>query len=155
MRKSKWTKEILAEAVVESFSMASVMRKLGLKLSGGNHYNITSKIRFFGIDTSHFTGGAHLRGKTHNWSTRIPLENILIENSNYLSRSSLKIRLFKEGLLKNQCYECGCQPEWRGEKLALHLDHINGVSNDHRVENLRMLCPNCHSQTSTYSNKKR
>lgn len=65
------------------------------------------------------------------------------------NRASIKQRLLDEGILRDECYECGIT-HWFGEKLALHLDHINGHGYDHRVENLRMLCPNCHSQTETF-----
>ena len=68
------------------------------------------------------------------------------------TRSNVRRRLLEEGLLHYECYECGVF-EWFGERLPLHLDHINGMKNDHRLENLRMLCPNCHSQTKTFSGR--
>lgn len=77
-----------------------------------------------------------------------PLKEILVVNSKY-SRFWLKPRLIKEGLLKDCCAICGIT-EWLGQKLSLHLDHKNGKKWDNRIENLRLLCPNCHSQTSTY-----
>ena len=64
----------------------------------------------------------------------------------------LKERLVKEKYLEYKCAECGIT-EWNGKPLSLHLDHINGINNDHRIENLRFLCPNCHSQTNTYAGK--
>jgi hypothetical protein len=66
----------------------------------------------------------------------------------------LKLKLYKEGIKENRCEICGIN-EWQGKKISLHLDHINGNNSDHRLENLRILCPNCHSQTPTYSQKKR
>lgn len=69
-----------------------------------------------------------------------------------VGRNHLKSRLFKAGLLINKCEACGIT-EWRGKRLAMHLDHINGVRDDHRLENLRLLCPNCHSQTPTYGGR--
>jgi len=65
----------------------------------------------------------------------------------------LKIRLLKEGLLKNICAECGLVGEWNGKKLEMELDHIDGIKSNHALKNLRMLCPNCHSQTDTYCSK--
>ena len=72
------------------------------------------------------------------------MEEILIENSSYDNIASLKRRLLNEGYLEYKCSECGIS-EWNGKPLSLHLDHINGKHNDHRIENLRFLCPNCHS----------
>ena len=68
------------------------------------------------------------------------------------NRTHIKLRLIKARLLENRCEACGIR-DWRGRALSLHLDHINGVRNDNRLENLRMLCPNCHSQTPTYSGR--
>lgn len=67
-------------------------------------------------------------------------------------RSAVRRRLLEEGILRDECYECGIT-RWFGTKLTLHLDHINGINDDNRIENLRMLCPNCHSQTETFSGK--
>ena len=83
----------------------------------------------------------------------IPLVEILIENSTYTTSLHLKNRLVKLGLLKYECSICGIK-EWQNKQLVLQLDHENGKSNDNRIENLRLLCPNCHSQTNNYAGKK-
>lgn len=70
-------------------------------------------------------------------------------------RHNVKKRVIKKGLLTNECQACGLKPEWNGKVLVLQIDHINGVNNDHRLENLRLLCPNCHSQTDTFCHKNR
>jgi len=75
----------------------------------------------------------------------------LVGNANR-SRSNLKMRLQKAGMLENRCQICGIT-DWRDKPLSIHLDHINGVKNDNRLQNLRMLCPNCHSQTPTFSGR--
>lgn len=80
----------------------------------------------------------------------IPIEEVFVKNSTY-TRSHLKSKLLKYKLLPLRCKKCGIGEEWNGEPLTLQIDHINGVSNDNRLENLRFLCPNCHSQTSTYA----
>ncbi len=80
-------------------------------------------------------------------------EEILVENSPYKNIPILKKRLLKEGLLEYKCAICGNTGEWLGQPLTLQLDHINGDHFDHRLENLRLLCPNCHSQTETFSGK--
>ncbi len=79
----------------------------------------------------------------------MPLEELVRRGK---SRGNVKGRLLRAGLLKEECSECGLT-EWRGRVLVLHIDHINGQKHDHRIENLRMLCPNCHSQTPTYGGK--
>lgn len=84
--------------------------------------------------------------------TAFSLEQALCENSSY-HRGHLKARLLREGHLKNECSLCSQPPFWKGEPLVLVLDHINGVRNDHRFENLRLLCPNCNSQTPTFSGR--
>ena len=81
------------------------------------------------------------------------LDEILVENSTYTNRYRLKIRLIKENKMNYRCAICGNNGEWNGKPLSLQLDHINGVNNDNRIENLRFLCPNCHSQTETFSGK--
>lgn len=85
-------------------------------------------------------------------SKLIPLDKVLVENSNY-DRGKLKKRLLQAGLLRNECYDCGQLPEWNNKPLILHIEHINGVGNDNRIDNLAMLCPNCHSQTETYGGR--
>ncbi len=96
---------------------------------------------------------ARQRGELRTRATAMPLEELLTRRR---CRNHVKSRLLRAGILKNQCDQCGLS-EWRGKPLSIHIDHINGVKDDHRLENLRMLCPNCHSQTDTYGarNKKR
>jgi len=85
---------------------------------------------------------------------RFTLEQILVENSTYACTHRLKLRLIKDGLLEEACAKCGNRGEWMATPLSLHLDHVNGRGNDHRIENLRLLCPNCHSQTESYGGKR-
>jgi len=153
MPKSRtWTDNQLIVAVKSSFSIASVLSQLSLKPTGGNYKTIENAVKRLQLNISHWTGKGHLRGKTHNWSHSIPLSNVLTEESSYTSTFRLKNRLLKDNLLVYECSMC-CISSWQGKKLALQLDHINGVNNDHRLENLRLLCPNCHSQTETFAGK--
>lgn len=141
------------DAVRLSPSAASALRMLGLRVAGGNYKTLHSQIAANGLDTSHWTGQAHLRGRSHNWARKMPLSDILIVNSSYRGGSyKLKMRLIAENALKQRCALCGIT-QWRGLALRLHLDHVNGKSTDNRLENLRLLCPNCHSQTDTYCGK--
>lgn len=99
----------------------------------------------FGFSKNAWTN-ARKRGAITTRKYRTGLEEYLVQTK---CRTWVKRRLLDEGLLKDRCYECGIT-HWHGQKLALHLDHVNGGGLDHRIENLRMLCPNCHSQTDTF-----
>ena len=110
-------------------------------------------IRTSGLDTSHFTGTQWARGRRVPQKS-IPLEQILIRGSTYRGNATLRKRLIEAGLLEPQCAECGLTT-WRGRPLPLHLDHINGDHTDNRLENLRILCPNCHAITDTWCARNR
>lgn len=131
-------------AVAKSFSYQEVMRSLGLSISGKGHKKIKSEIENLQISTAHFK---RVERKPYL------LEDILIKDSPYQNSHSLKKRLISEGLLQEKCDRCNLLT-WQGEKLSLHLDHINGDHSDNRLINLRLLCPNCHSLTPTWGTKR-
>jgi 5-methylcytosine-specific restriction endonuclease McrA len=143
-----WTDDDLAAAVAASDSVSEVSRRLGYTPNGGVHRMIVGRIRTSGLDTSHFTGTRWARGRVLPQKT-IPLEEILVERSTYRGSSKLRRRLIASGLLEAKCSICGLD-SWLGRALPLHLDHVNGDHTDNRLENLRILCPNCHSQTDTW-----
>jgi Zn finger protein HypA/HybF involved in hydrogenase expression len=147
----KYSNSQFAEIVKSSFSIREVLLKQDLALAGGNYKYFYLRIRKLNLDISHFTGMAHLKGKTHNWNKKTPIEDILIENSEYTT-SRLKKRLIKEGIMENKCSICRINI-WLDKPIALELHHINGENTDNRLENLQILCPNCHSQTDTYRGK--
>ncbi len=152
----KYTKERLEEVVNECGSFRQVLQKLSLKEAGGNYANIQKRVKQFNIDTSHFHGQVWNKGKT--WSKVKDLSEVLVENSTYstgLHRSSyqLKNQLFKLGYKEKICEVCK-NTEWIGHKIPLELHHINGNKYDNRIENLQILCPNCHSFTDNYRAKK-
>lgn len=92
------------------------------------------------------------RGELKTRPVGRPLPELLTTRGK--GRTNIKQRLLRAGLLENRCMECGLS-EWLGEPLTVQIDHINGIHDDYRFENLRMLCPNCHSQTDTHGSKNR
>ena len=129
---------------------SDILRELGLSAKGGTAFKLLKRrIEELKIDTSHFEA-INYRAAA---KTRIPLEEILVENSTYQNISRLKIRLVNEGLMEYNCALCNNDGTWMGQDLVLQLDHINGNNRDHRLENLRFLCPNCHSLTDTYAGR--
>lgn len=131
--------------------MSDVMRKLGYTANRGNSIDGLKKyLDECSIDYKRFTK-ENPSCYAHKGA---PLEDIMVENSTYTNMTKLKERIIKAGLLVEKCYICGVY-EWMGKPLVLQMDHINGNNRDNRLENLRLLCPNCHSQTDTFCGKKK
>lgn len=151
----KYNKEILEPVVLKSRSIAQVLMFLNLKQTGGNYENIKSRIKEFNIDTSHFKGKSWSKNKKLNKRTNKDefILNVLVLGNKKRHSSTLKKHLFDFDLKKRICDKCGQNESWCNENLILHIDHINGNNKDNRLENLRILCPNCHSQTSTYAGR--
>lgn len=138
-------KEQLQNLVKTSSSLTEVLKKQNKAVSGTSVKLLKETLNLYNIDY-HFLNEKEI-------SKKIPTVNLLVENSNYQS-SKLKKRLVEEGIKKDVCELCGCPNNWNGKPLVLQLDHINGDHSDNRLENLRIVCPNCHSQTETFSNKR-
>jgi len=148
--KHSYSVEEFKKAVEESYSIAQTLTKLGLSPRGGN-YRVSKKFeKLYNIDTSHFTGQGHLKGKSHNFNTT-PLSEILVKDYEY-SSNKLRKRLIAEGLKEHRCECCGLN-EWLGDLIPLELDHIDGDHYNNTLENLKILCPNCHAKTPTYRGK--
>ena len=153
-RKNSFTDQQLIDAVKESFSKAEVMRKLNLIASGGNYSTIDRNIKRLNLDTSHFTGQGWNKGdKYRPIQEKRKLDEILVKNSTWVNTYHLKKRLLDENVKEHKCELCGAT-EWLGKPIALELHHINGIHDDLRLENLHILCPNCHAVTDNYRGKK-
>jgi Zn finger protein HypA/HybF involved in hydrogenase expression len=139
--------------VSSSSSMAEIIRKCQLSYDGGNLGHVKNRIIKDNIDVHHIPNG-----RNHNLGrgfSKISKEKVLnefcVENSKY-NRGSLKKHIIKFGLIPYKC-KCGLSNSWDGKPLVLVLDHINGINNDNRLENLRFICPNCNSQTATFAGR--
>ena len=153
-RNRKYTDDEFIEAVKASRSWNQVFKKLGLKVGGGQYPLFKKRAKELGVDYSHMKGQGWADSKTMDKiRVKTPIKNILVENyEGGITTNHLKKRLWKEGLLDKKCYNCGIT-EWLGKPAPLQLDHINGKRIDNRIENLRILCPNCHATTDTYCGK--
>ena len=129
--------------------MSQLLRCFNLQNKGGNHLTIKRRLEADGIDYSRLLLG---RRGSDLAPRKIPLNELLQDGVSY-SASKLKRRLVSEGVFENICAKCGNPGTWCNEHLSLTLDHINGNNKDNRLENLRILCPNCHSQTPTFAGK--
>lgn len=154
MRKRTWNESQLVDAARTSTSLAQVIRKLGLIEAGGNYDQVKKYIKEYDIDISHFKGMAWNKGLHIRTNIIIPLEEILVDGSNFQS-FKLKKRLFAAKIKQMKCEECGWAKYSDEGYLPLELDHINGNRHDNRLENLRVLCPNCHSLKPTHRGRNR
>lgn len=134
-------------AVAAARSWSEALRRLRKCPTGGNPQSLRRWVEHWEISTDHFDPYAASRAAASR--RRKPLSEVLVENSTF-SRGHLKDRLYEEGLKQPICEICSQGEIWRGKRLSLILDHINGIRNDHRIENLRILCPNCAATLSTH-----
>ena len=149
---AKWTRDILQPVVAASTSVNDVLRRLGLEVVGGHHTNISRRIKAYGIDTSHFVPVVRTERQRYNQRRRTAQEILTEDTSAHARRvpSSRLKRAMREINTEERCALCGIEGVWLGEPLPLEVDHIDGNWRNNRVENLRLLCPNCHSTTDSY-----
>lgn len=142
------SKHAFAAIVARSKGVGSILLELGYKGRSGLIVNdLWKRIKEEELSTSHF----YTRKTVPN--RRYLLCDILVENSTYTDRQALLKRLVAERSFKYECAVCGLPPTWQGNPITLQLDHINGIPADNRIENLRIICPNCHTQTGTFCGK--
>jgi hypothetical protein len=148
-RRLRFTEDEARAAVAASLSYSEALRRLGLRAAGGNHTTLKKYVAEWQISTDHFDPYATQRARFALSTRRQPIAQILVERSTY-SRGHLKERLYREGIKTRACELCGQGEEWRGGHMSLILDHINGVADDNRLENLRIVCPNCAATFDTH-----
>jgi len=146
-----WDKEEIIKAVSLSECKTDVLRNLKVSTRSGNFQTLEKYCKKFSIDLS---GLIYKANRGNRWQEEKSDEEIFTINSTY-TRTNLKKRILKRKLIEYKCAKCNNVGKWNGLKLSLQLDHINGINDDNRLENLRFLCPNCHSQTETFGSKNR
>lgn len=140
----------LREAVANSRSFAELLRRLDRPESQYQRALLRRWISEEGLTTAHFLGQAHQRGKPGPTPAKRPEEVLVKRESTYRTKTALLRRALSEIGVPERCAGCGIGPCWRGKRLTLEVDHINGDRSDDRAENLRLLCPNCHATTDTW-----
>ena len=147
----RYTEPELRNAIAASRSWAETLRRLGYCPTGGNCKTLKRRAAEAGISYAHFD--PYARSREQAGGGRIPLAEVLVEHSIY-DRSSLKPRLYAEGVKQAVCELCGQGEMWRGKRMGLILDHVNGTRDDNRLENLRIVCPNCAATLDTHCGRK-
>jgi hypothetical protein len=148
-RGPRYSEHEAREAIARSISYSEALRWLGMRVAGGNHATLKRYAEeIWQIPTDHFDP-TWVKTQTLLRRERVPLDQILVRNSSF-SRGHLKRRLYLEGLKERRCELCGQGELWRGRRMSLILDHANGVADDNRLENLRIVCPNCAATLDTH-----
>lgn len=151
-RKRSWTIVDLKKATRDSTSIRQIIERLGLVPAGGNYEQVQAVLKAEKISTDHVTGRGWRKNMRVAFTPRIDLKTILTKDNHFQSYK-LKKRLFLVGLKKEQCELCGWAEKSEDGRIPVELDHINGDRYDNRIENLRILCPNCHSLQATHRGK--
>ncbi len=154
MTKYRHTDETLLAATDGARSVSEILRRLGITLSGGNHSHITVRLKRLGFDIKELPGQGHYRGQSTG-RLKSPDERLkLYDPKGNRQHAYILRRALKSAGIIEQCVECGVSDSYNGKPLRLHVDHVNGIPHDCREDNLRFLCPNCHSQTATFGKRR-
>ncbi len=153
MRKT-WSDNQLVSIVPLCNDLTEIIKKLGLRTAGGNFESIKGHIKRLNISTAHFNKKNQIKGLLkYSQNRKIQDKEFYIDNSRVTDNNSIRRKVAKDSFLDYICQRCENGPTWNNEPLTLQLDHINGKHSDHRKENLRWMCPNCHSQTNTFAGR--
>lgn len=144
-------KKAVQEAIKKNTTIKDCLIHLGLRPAGGNYKTFHNACERHGLEVP--KEDFHKKTLAARFKITTPLEKILVKNSTYTNGTQIKQKILKAGIMKDICVLCGLGPEWNGKPITLQLDHINGIGNDHRIENLRILCPNCHTQTDNFAGR--
>ena len=146
---NRYTKEEFIKAVKNNISIRGVLIELGLAPYGGNYKTVKNNIKKYNLTTDHWKGQHANKGK--KFPPKRPIEDYL-ENKFNIQSFKLKLRLLSEDIFEHKCSCCG-RKEWNNQPIPIELDHIDGDNKNNNLDNLRLLCPNCHAQTDTYRGK--
>lgn len=154
MSKKIYTDEIITEAVQQASSYTDLVLKLGGRVGGNSYQRIKQRIKLLGLDVSHFIDPrTNLPSYIGGHAGKKPWQDILVRGKTRREEGKRLRRCLQESGVEYKCSKCGQVPEWFGEKLTLQVDHIDGDWSNCEKENLRFLCPNCHTQTPTFGNQ--
>lgn len=146
------SKEQYIDLVNKCNSFSEMLRELKSVITGSNIKTLKKVLNEYNIDYSKIKSGLNSNKGRKFIKIKYTNDQLFTENSTH-ARQMIKKRIIKEKLIPHKCAICGQEPIWNGKELVLVLDHINGINNDHRLENLRFLCPNCNAQQDTFCGK--
>ena len=149
IKTNNWDEENLKIAINKSTCKSDILRNLNLSTNSGNFQTLERYVKKYNLNISHII---YDKSRDNKFSNKYDNDEIFIEHSP-MSTKNIKNRIIKQNLIEYKCSDCGLTNIWNDKNLNLQLDHINGINDDNRLENLRFLCPNCHSQTDTYCAK--